>query len=302
MTHNDTNPFRRLPPTAAHHGRGRRRRPLRRHRRPGRPGRHRPGNRTASRSASPCSAPPTCTATSTTGTTSATRPTATAKANHIGVAKAASLIKMVRAERGADRCITLDAGDTIQGTPLAYYYAKIDPITAGAKHPMATAMNALGYDAAALGQPRVQLRPRHAARLRGPVRPPAAVGELGRLGHRRADLHARTCSSHRGARRQAGHRRHPRPGHPGRRDLGRDQRRGQGALPRHRRAGEGHGAPDEGRRRRRRRRLVPLRARPPRRPTATRCRTPRTPAGCSPSRCPTSTRSSSATRTSRSPS
>src|SRR6478735_5479606 len=73
------------------------------------------------------------------------------KANDIGVAKAASLISMVRAERGADRCITLDAGDTIQGTPLAYYYAKIDPITGGSKHPMATAMNALGYDAAALG-------------------------------------------------------------------------------------------------------------------------------------------------------
>ena len=73
------------------------------------------------------------------------------KANNIGVAKAATLIKQVRAERGADRCLTLDAGDTIQGTPLAYYFAKIEPITAGAKHPMATAMNALGYDAAALG-------------------------------------------------------------------------------------------------------------------------------------------------------
>ena len=71
--------------------------------------------------------------------------------NQIGIAKAATLIKAVRAERGADRCLTLDAGDTIQGTPLAYYFAKIDPITAGAKHPMATAMNAVGYDAAALG-------------------------------------------------------------------------------------------------------------------------------------------------------
>ena len=73
------------------------------------------------------------------------------KGNQIGIAKAATLIKAVRAERGADRCLTLDAGDTIQGTPLAYYYAKIDPITQGAKHPMATAMNAVGYDAAALG-------------------------------------------------------------------------------------------------------------------------------------------------------
>ena len=71
--------------------------------------------------------------------------------NHIGVAKAATLVKAMRAERGADHCITIDAGDTIQGTPLAYYFAKIDPITGGSKHPMATAMNALGYDAAALG-------------------------------------------------------------------------------------------------------------------------------------------------------
>ncbi len=71
--------------------------------------------------------------------------------NAIGIAKAATLIKNMRAERGADRCLTLDAGDTIQGTPLAYYFAKIDPITEGSRHPMATAMNAVGYDAAALG-------------------------------------------------------------------------------------------------------------------------------------------------------
>ncbi len=71
--------------------------------------------------------------------------------NDIGVAKAATLIKAMRAERGAGTCITLDAGDTIQGTPLAYYYAKIDPITGGPTHPMALAMNAVGYDAAALG-------------------------------------------------------------------------------------------------------------------------------------------------------
>ncbi len=69
----------------------------------------------------------------------------------MGLAKAATLIKAVRAERGSDTCITLDAGDTIQGTPLAYYYAKIDPITSGSKHPMAQSMNLVGYDAAALG-------------------------------------------------------------------------------------------------------------------------------------------------------
>lgn len=72
-------------------------------------------------------------------------------ANDIGIAKAATLIRAVREERGPNTCITIDAGDTIQGTPLAYYYAKIDPITDGAVHPMATAMNLVGYDAAALG-------------------------------------------------------------------------------------------------------------------------------------------------------
>ncbi|GAA1370972.1 bifunctional metallophosphatase/5'-nucleotidase [Luteococcus sanguinis] len=71
--------------------------------------------------------------------------------NQIGIAKAATLVKAVRAERGAENCITLDAGDIIQGTPLDYYYAKINPITAGSTHPMAAAMNALGYDAIALG-------------------------------------------------------------------------------------------------------------------------------------------------------
>lgn len=71
--------------------------------------------------------------------------------NDIGVAKASSIIKAIRAEVGAERTLTIDAGDTIQGTPLAYYYAKIDPITGGAEHPMAAAMNQVGYDAAALG-------------------------------------------------------------------------------------------------------------------------------------------------------
>ncbi len=71
--------------------------------------------------------------------------------NDIGIAKAATLIHAMRQERGAENCLTLDAGDTIQGTPLAYYYAKVTPIGPGVIHPMAAAMNAVGYDAAALG-------------------------------------------------------------------------------------------------------------------------------------------------------
>ncbi|MFD3400391.1 bifunctional metallophosphatase/5'-nucleotidase [Kribbella sp. NPDC058693] len=75
--------------------------------------------------------------------------------NDIGLAKISTLVTAVRdriaADRHAPRPLLLDAGDTIQGTPLAYYFAKIEPITGGHTHPMAAAMNRIGYDAAALG-------------------------------------------------------------------------------------------------------------------------------------------------------
>ncbi|SOD61013.1 2',3'-cyclic-nucleotide 2'-phosphodiesterase / 3'-nucleotidase [Streptomyces zhaozhouensis] len=73
--------------------------------------------------------------------------------NDVGLAKISTLVKRLRAERGPERTLLVDAGDTIQGTQLAYYYAKVDPITgdSGPVHPMALAMNAVGYDAAALG-------------------------------------------------------------------------------------------------------------------------------------------------------
>ncbi|MFD8327144.1 bifunctional metallophosphatase/5'-nucleotidase [Streptomyces lydicus] len=73
--------------------------------------------------------------------------------NDVGLAKISTLVSRVRREKGRHNTLLIDAGDTIQGTQLAYYYAKIDPITdpGGPVHPMARAMNAIGYDAAALG-------------------------------------------------------------------------------------------------------------------------------------------------------
>jgi 2',3'-cyclic-nucleotide 2'-phosphodiesterase/3'-nucleotidase len=71
--------------------------------------------------------------------------------NDIGIAKVQTLIKAQRERIGRAPLLVLDAGDTIQGTPLAYYYAKVEPITNGRRHPMANAMNLIGYDAAALG-------------------------------------------------------------------------------------------------------------------------------------------------------
>ncbi|MFI7606489.1 bifunctional metallophosphatase/5'-nucleotidase [Micromonospora sp. NPDC049366] len=74
------------------------------------------------------------------------------KQNDIGVAKLATLINQIRAERRGKATLVLDAGDTIQGTPLATFYAKQEPITStGVKHPMARAMNIIDYDAVTLG-------------------------------------------------------------------------------------------------------------------------------------------------------
>ncbi|WP_433242906.1 bifunctional metallophosphatase/5'-nucleotidase [Streptosporangium sp. CA-135522] len=74
------------------------------------------------------------------------------KGNDVGLAKVSTLVNKIRAERGADRTLLFDSGDTVQGTPLAYYYAKMEPVNeTGELHPMARAMNAIGYDAVTLG-------------------------------------------------------------------------------------------------------------------------------------------------------
>lgn len=72
--------------------------------------------------------------------------------NDVGLAKVATLVNQIRAERRGKATLVLDAGDTIQGTPLATYYAKQEPITStGERHPMARAMNVIDYDAVTLG-------------------------------------------------------------------------------------------------------------------------------------------------------
>ncbi|MEV6113677.1 5'-nucleotidase C-terminal domain-containing protein [Streptomyces sp. NPDC052109] len=76
--------------------------------------------------------------------------------NSVGVARVATLIKQQREAKGEDHVLLVDAGDIIQGTSLAYYFARVEPITGtdgkkGPEHPMAVAMNHMRYDAAALG-------------------------------------------------------------------------------------------------------------------------------------------------------
>ena len=64
-----------------------------------------------------------------------------------GLARTATLIAAARAEVGAS--VLLDNGDFLQGSPMGDYATLHGGATA--PHPMITAMNALGYDAATLG-------------------------------------------------------------------------------------------------------------------------------------------------------
>ena len=68
------------------------------------------------------------------------------KTAELGLAKIATLIKQARGE--APHALLLDCGDTIQGTPLAYYFAEKDT---SKPNPTIAAFNALQYDAMAVG-------------------------------------------------------------------------------------------------------------------------------------------------------
>ena len=63
-----------------------------------------------------------------------------------GLARVATLIRDAR--KGAPDALLVDCGDTIQGSSLAYYFARKNSRPA---NPMMVAMNALGYDAMVLG-------------------------------------------------------------------------------------------------------------------------------------------------------
>lgn len=68
----------------------------------------------------------------------------------LGLERTARLIAAARAE--APNCLLLDNGDFLQGSPLGDHAARQGGRrAAGALHPAIAAMNALGYDAAALG-------------------------------------------------------------------------------------------------------------------------------------------------------
>lgn len=67
----------------------------------------------------------------------------------MGLARAASLIEAARDE--AKNSILVDNGDYLQGNPLGDFMAYGSPTKRQGPHPIAAAMNALGYDAGTLG-------------------------------------------------------------------------------------------------------------------------------------------------------
>lgn len=66
-----------------------------------------------------------------------------------GLAKTATLIKAARAE--ARNHLLFDNGDLIQGSPLGEYVARVKPLAPGEVHPAMKVLNALGVDAANIG-------------------------------------------------------------------------------------------------------------------------------------------------------
>lgn len=72
---------------------------------------------------------------------------ANAPQNREGLSRAATVIDSIRAANPG-RVLVFDAGDLLQGTPLTYVAAKVTPQK---PHPVIAAMNAVGYDAAAIG-------------------------------------------------------------------------------------------------------------------------------------------------------
>lgn len=63
------------------------------------------------------------------------------------LARAATVVDSLRRAHPG-RVVLVDAGDLLQGTPLTYAAARLDT---AAPHPVPAAMNAMGYDAAAVG-------------------------------------------------------------------------------------------------------------------------------------------------------
>ena len=67
-----------------------------------------------------------------------------------GLSRAATIVDSVRSANPG-RVVLVDAGDLLQGNPLAFVAARVDTGSPSRPHPVIAAMNVMGYDASAIG-------------------------------------------------------------------------------------------------------------------------------------------------------
>ncbi len=98
----------------------------------------------------------------------------------VGLIRIAGLVAAARAE--APNCILLDNGDTLQGAPLGDVAAEW-MVPNGEQHPMIAAMNAIGYDAATLGNHDFDFGVDRLLSMIVPARFPVVLGNVHRGPH-----------------------------------------------------------------------------------------------------------------------
>ncbi|MFP7760153.1 bifunctional metallophosphatase/5'-nucleotidase [Marisediminicola sp. LYQ85] len=73
----------------------------------------------------------------------------------LGLTRVGTAVEAARAEKGDESVLVVDNGDALQGTPLTYYYGLGDGrdgvLDGTTTHPVASAFNAIGYDATTVG-------------------------------------------------------------------------------------------------------------------------------------------------------
>jgi len=73
---------------------------------------------------------------------------ANGRERQVGLAKLSTMVSQIRSNLDPDQVLLIDCGDTIQGTPLAYYHAKKENTP---PDPMMMIMSYMGYDAMTVG-------------------------------------------------------------------------------------------------------------------------------------------------------
>ncbi|EGY00071.1 2',3'-cyclic-nucleotide 2'-phosphodiesterase [Nitrospirillum viridazoti Y2] len=97
----------------------------------------------------------------------------------VGLVRVASLIRKARAEK--PNTLLVDAGDLIQGTPMGDYVARVQGLGPGKFQPIIAALNALGYDAAVMGNHEFNFGLDYAVAAEKEAKYPVLAGNVNRV-------------------------------------------------------------------------------------------------------------------------